>query len=737
MDVDHPDPEWNETISITEKEGLEWAAYIRIEVFDVNKDKDNGGRLGAAFIPIDAIPTSAPITKEFKLTPHRSIENFIRWHQVMDADYGLGVVTVQCQRVLARTIESNGSVILRSQLREVGCLDSFWAARSILAGSLFMDDAEKLAEGCKIFPSLDGLFVDVDVDTRLAAVENPLKFFAIDVSTLKVTHEDTYNESESSHGFFNIFSSHQRRGSKADKTAEPVPSIDGNNIFAVGSRRNSLKSTIEQQFQQDQEQFGYIVEIFCFENQRKDIIGQEFSAKHLLLTERPWLSDETGMIPFPFGNLEACTPPEGYEWIEKSWGLDLEYTACDEDGWSYSSDFLNIMSNLKKNDSNAESKNFFVRRRKWGRFARRCVFPRSGMNESTMRSALSGETNLNSQLEPVFFPIIPLNRREVFLRDGDGSVLSLCLERGASDEKGFCSGPVIIPWNQVMSVHVVTPSVLSVVVEIRRYLGNAMGTTEGSADPTIENFAPAQCELFVYNCPADDLALMLNERMSVSEAREELHGLLASKHINGAEGIERDAVKALTVLQEKPKDDQNTLQEDLMTISEAIALSKGSILMSQLDEAVVLMELKMEKLVEAHQGNAFQIDEYNVLTLRVSRLKLYLAALLGAGLKGGEADLNTFEKDRLVGEALHTQALERGADPIVASIDQVNFLLDAMEGRVRNISLSGFYMKNDELDRIFGELMNAYYVEIIRILAVFFDSLSRMESISVSAFHFN
>jgi len=264
-----------------------------------------------------------------------------------------------------------------------------------------------------------------------------------------------------------------------------------------------------------------------------------------------------------------------------------------------------------------------------------------------------------------------------------------------------------------------------------------VASDDKNGQEAVENFVAAQCELFIYNCPADDLALMLKERMSVSEAREELHALLAAKHINGAEGAERDAARAIAVHTGdapgwEPADPNAELEDDLAEITESIALSKGSILMSQLDEAVVMMETKMQKLEQQHGASVSMVEEYDVLILRVSRLKLYLAALLGAGLRGGEADMETYEKDRSVAESLHTSALQRGADPVSAAIDQVNFLLDAMEGRVRNVSLSGYNMKSDELDRLLGLLMNSYYVEIIRVLAVFFDSLSKMEEITVN-----
>lgn len=735
VDYNNPNPIWNETVNVTESEGLEWATYIRIEVFDLNKPKEEGGRLGAAFIPIDTIPTEAANVKDYPLTPHRSPESYVRWHRMAGTEYGMGSVTVRCQRKLYRTAESNGSVIIRSQLREVGTLDTFWRAKSVLSGSLFIVDSVKITEECNVFASLDGLYVDVVTKNYKDIISNPLKYFTVDASTMLVARNEDEKHEEHSHGILNIFhssaSSSRRRKSSS---AEAVPSTGGNNIFAVG-RSAFNRTAAEAQFHKDQENFGFLIEVFCFENQRKGFSNKEFSASNLLVTERPWLSDETGMIPFPFESLEACNPPDGYEWLEDKWGRDFEYTACDDEGWSYSADFINIMANLKKNDSNKEDKNFFVRRRKWGRFARRLFYPRSGMTLCEMRSALAGSTTLNSQLEPIPFPSNSLNRQQVFEREGDGSVLALCLERGSSDENGNCSGPVIIPWNQVMSIHVITPTVLSLVVEIRRYLGSAASLSNDQSKT--ENFVNAQCELFLYNCPADDLSLMLNERMSVSEAREELHSLLVSKHINGSEGVERDAAE----VQNGNHGDAagwvegeatGNLEDDLDDITASIALSKASVLMSKLDEAVMLMETKMSKLEKKHGSSVSLIEEYDLLTLRISRLMLYLAALLGAGLQGGEASLETYEKDRSVAESLHTSALQRGADPVSASIDQVNFLLDAMEGRVRNLSLTGFKMKNDELDRLLSELMNAYYVEIIRVLAVFFDSLKKMEAINVS-----
>jgi hypothetical protein len=119
-------------------------------------------------------------------------------------------------------------------------------------------------------------------------------------------------------------------------------------------------------------------------------------------------------------------------------------------------------------------------------------------------------------------PLARLNRVSSTLRlieykrDKD-VVLGLCQERVSTT-----SSSVIVPWDQVSSVEVVTPSVLSICMVVHRYFGEDRGE---------KVFHPADVELFVTNCDARTLNSMIAERVKFTKIREEMKLILASGNI--------------------------------------------------------------------------------------------------------------------------------------------------------------------------------------------------------------
>ena len=69
--------------------------------------------------------------------------------------------------------------------------------------------------------------------------------------------------------------------------------------------------------------------------------------------------------PLPDGQENELT--HGWEWVNK-WEVDLDYTECDPEGWSYGVDFNNVQVRLQRRHSVDQSGiTDFVRRRRWTR----------------------------------------------------------------------------------------------------------------------------------------------------------------------------------------------------------------------------------------------------------------------------------------------------------------------------------------------------------------------------------
>ncbi len=110
-----------------------------------------------------------------------------------------------------------------------------------------------------------------------------------------------------------------------------------------------------------------ILPTFVFENERRSLIPPFNFGDNLSFFERGKFSDEEGEKTVLHADvLKLIGAPlldfSDHDWI---WCFDTEYTQCDEEGWSYGFDFLNLMSNCKKESSVTDSKLQPVRRRRW------------------------------------------------------------------------------------------------------------------------------------------------------------------------------------------------------------------------------------------------------------------------------------------------------------------------------------------------------------------------------------
>jgi calcium-dependent protein kinase len=115
-----------------------------------------------------------------------------------------------------------------------------------------------------------------------------------------------------------------------------------------------------------------------FENERHaPFVG--WSAQHLLPYERGQYSNETGSATID-GLCSSCSgrsalysidspPLDDFVW-DGEWSIDLMYTACDQNGWSYGLSWWMLALRLRQGNSLAGPGMALVRRRKWIRHLR-------------------------------------------------------------------------------------------------------------------------------------------------------------------------------------------------------------------------------------------------------------------------------------------------------------------------------------------------------------------------------
>ena len=204
---------------------------------------------------------------------------------------------------------------------------------------------------------------------------------------------------------------------------------------------------------------------------------------------RPQYSDLDFGTTYKFEALEKAKAPLGFQWAN-SWRVDKSYTETDDNGWSYGFTFGKLLSNYKAGKpSQVRPVNMHARRRKWVRKAVAVDFDASVLDlKQTMHyftkqaepADYEKKRRTSSGTGPVAGGAVagfgagaspgsvsgPTWRRMV----ADGrSVLKVC------QEKAEDGGPILIPWDQVMSVNLVSSSVLAIYIKVS---DNKMGGSE-------------------------------------------------------------------------------------------------------------------------------------------------------------------------------------------------------------------------------------------------------------------
>ena len=483
--------------------------------------------------------------------------------------------------------------------------------------------------------------------------------------------------------------------SKDDLTSKILPSASNN-----GGRRVKFGTLSRGLATQD---FSVKTSVCTvYRNERRGI-DMSWSSGNLFSVERSKFSNEDCTDMFDVDDVNDIPPPLGYVWADDSeWEVDKEYLPTDSNGWVYGIDFPSIERNFRSKTSNTRKALFSCRRQRLKRRMIECEGP----------SCLAVSDGQHDQIKDKFFAdSLPSRCRRSngcrFDRD-DGfandkfKILSFCRERENS------SGNINIPWAQVKNIDVITPSVLSVTVIVHRYIGN-------------EHFAEVDMELFIGECSADKLCLLMQDRLQLLPIREDLKKLINSGTLTGNCSEEyRYRVPESSDYAATSPSLGSVISKNLFHELQSINTARhGAHVLSSNNDADEAINMWVQQ------------KDKHLKTLKL-RLKLFAQLLLASGLDGPDFDKVTAEmvaqSDQRISKMILCGVSEKGSIVDNAK-DAVSFLLESAEARICDYALSGWEHQGKVLEDIMSTLVNGYYLSMIEILGYFFDSEDVLTSI--------
>ena len=332
-------------------------------------------------------------------------------------------------------------------------------------------------------------------------------------------------------------------------------------------------------------------------------------------------------------------------------------------------------------------------------------------------------------------------------------ILGLCKERSSC-----MSSSIIVPWEQVSSVELITPSVLSVTLEVQRYFGEEEGQ---------QVFRPADVEIFITGCPAYTLKSLLEERIKFAHIRSEMKTILSSGNVTGVPSSKstkrtksRSASAAVSPrskirptnpdekggdegieefdIDDDDDDEEGGEDEDGNPLNEETAdeeeedISRAAAAAAFLDNEALQLEdraLELEGIfTRGDCADLTVLDEREVIVRRAFRLRAYIGALYGARLDGPHQYGDSAVRHIMIKDFDTATQIDMGDDVATAN-NKMEFLLDKAEARLRDTALCGWGKPENRLERCLEIFVNGYYVELVGLLAQFFKGQATMRSI--------
>lgn len=589
----HPDFQDFE-ISIPAEEGLPGAAFVRIAIYIGNHSEN----IGSIFVPISAFTCSEKML-QLPLVRFKKMKIFTGDTPAPDIPLsgittGLGELTVTISKDMHTLTDSNDSthiIRLKSILRETSVLNCTWYAECLLAGSVEKPIAVKEVEKLALLTSFDGMILLDNFEGGSAQFDS------------NMVEEDKDDIMESN-----------------DKS-------DRRSSVSLMQRLQSASGTV------------VTMEVTVFQNEHR-LPGSKRWTSSMNLT-RPRYSDLLFKVGYKFRSLDQAKPPDGFTWDNSTWEIDRRFESSDPDGWRYGTQLGSMVSeNASNSNLTNASKSTCARRRKWVRIA--TLLHRDTMDNVVGDNVLFNAAVFaaaNNDLGDSSFPKKLSSNAEQGSSNGDWrreiSSSKQATVIGVCKEKSSPYSPAIIPWSQVLSVTVVTPSVLSIRFIVNRYIPPL------SKDTGRDPFQRAEIEMFVSNCPAYELSCIVDERTTFSQTRENIRLAI----------INRSCTVSVYDKDVECVGDGNDDEDSDGAFPETEGLSSGSDIIAELDLFAIDLEMKVreledklflimkeKKLSDVHELTDSAIWQEMQFSLRKSsRARLYLAAMLELNLKGAKS----------------------------------------------------------------------------------------------------
>jgi hypothetical protein len=675
---------------LSDQDGLDDAAYIRFDIM-IESNSLSEERIASAFIPIEAfspnyvdisIPLSAVNGKAEQLNKCWS-KGFIARGGV----YGNFAATISreiAQRSSSDTRNANPHITIKFNVEEQNILSTFWPCEAVLTSDM---TADKLL----FAPAYDGILL-------LDAADPALR-----------------------HG-------HQIRVNASGAALDEAIDFDSGSARVCESP--TAHGNVEESMRQN---LGDEIQVVVLENERN--LLTVFKKEHLVGYDFAPFSDEHGNAVAKVSRLTEILPPYGYYW-ENDWSVDLHFDPnIDIDGWKYGPDFKSIAQRTKKKFIVANKAVELVRSRRWIRRAHR-----SHSGGRTSSDPLSRDTNQNfvyPQYSSDFTNSSPTNQsrfdwRETVLHDNPNKVLACCKERTSM------SSGVRIPYDQVLSYEQVSDTILSIHVQVQRYLGkSALGE---------ESYRPIEIEIFVEFCPALSMKLLLNERCEFYRIRKNLSDVfqderdgminhrMKSSHFGRQQSL-MDSFSRLSYQQSPiatPRKDRLSVDDDDDNEEEdngppvTAEISIGCLALQEIDQ----IYLSLQQALKSNVSSKVSELDLRILEQRLLRVQMYYGLLLGvAGRLTDKAKYEERSIIRLVAKDLITCESIDGNDEIETSVSRMEYLFDSAESNILYYSLHGYmFHATGGLQSSLQILINEYFIALISTVGKYFESMSASQT---------
>ena len=410
-----------------------------------------------------------------------------------------------------------------------------------------------------------------------------------------------------------------------------------------------------------------VMTVTCYENERR-------AFTHGLNWQRLkkcGFSEKDVSKSQPYAEKEDAQPPEGYVW-EGDWELDLTHHKTGEGGWIYAVDFNAMKFNLKAGINFTSPFMQSVRRRRWNRKARAL--------ESHLKAKILERSESNAW------------RSEMLAAKGAQPIIGTCFERKSA------AHPIKIPWSQVKGSYAVTPTEICIFLTINRFM-----------ESHTDKFCEVDAVIFVSGCCAKELKTLIDERSILASTRQDVCTVMTSGHLSD------------------DNDQDLTAWDDGSGHIEAEVMPFGSRVVTDIDSDAIFVEGHIQDL-QATMSQCTTIEEratfqqqIGKFMRRASRLRLYIANMLGANLKG-KHDYNVESVTKVMEMDFLKAKRILGEDEVTKVNDRVEFLLDAAELRLREAALCGWEYRGAKLEKCIETLVNGYFTEMVGTMGAFFDS---------------